>query len=114
MVEAVGDDHVLVVEEQLEHATVGVRSGGEHDRVVLAEVFCDGRLELTVRRLRAAVKRTKVGRRIASPSCLAMVITAHHAHTCISSYPFASDEVLLLITLQAATYHYMLGRAHIG
>ena len=42
------------VEQRLEHAAVGVETGGEHDRVVLAEVFCDRLLELTVQRLRAA------------------------------------------------------------
>ena len=54
MVEAVGDDRVLLVEERLEHAAIGVETGGEDDRVVLADVFCDRLFELAMERLRAA------------------------------------------------------------
>ena len=45
---------VLFVEQRLEHAAVGVETGGEQDRVVLAEVLRDRLLELAVQRLRAA------------------------------------------------------------
>ena len=54
MVEAVGDDRVRFLEQRLEHAAVGVETGGEDDRVVLAEVLRDGLLELAMQRLRAA------------------------------------------------------------
>ena len=54
MVEAVRNDRVLVAHERLEHAAVGVEAGGEHDRVVLAEVSCDRLFELAVQRLGAA------------------------------------------------------------
>ena len=54
MVEAVGNDRVLFAEQRLEHASVGVETGGEHDRVVLAQVLGDRLLELTMQRLRAA------------------------------------------------------------
>ena len=54
MIEAVGNDRVVLVHERLEHAAVGVETGGEHDRVVLAEVFRDRQLELAMQRLRAA------------------------------------------------------------
>ena len=51
---AVGDDRVGFVEQRLEHAAIGVETGGEHDRVVLAEVFGDRLFELAMQRLRAA------------------------------------------------------------
>ena len=54
MVEAVGNDRVLFTHQRLEYAAVGVETGGERDRVILAEVLCDGELELAVQRLRAA------------------------------------------------------------
>ena len=54
VIEAVGNDRVVLVHERLEHAAVGVETGGEHDRVVLAEVFGDRELELAMQRLRAA------------------------------------------------------------
>ena len=54
VVEAVGDDRVLFAHQRLEHAAVGVEAGGEHDRVVLAEVFRDRQLELAMQRLRPA------------------------------------------------------------
>ena len=40
--------------QRLEHAAVGVETGGEDDRVVLAEVLGDRLLELAMERLRAA------------------------------------------------------------
>ena len=54
MVEAVGDDRVLFPEQRLEHSAIGVETGGEHDRVVLAQVLGDRLLELAMQRLRAA------------------------------------------------------------
>ena len=51
---AVGDDRVGLVEQRLEHAAVGVETGGEQDRVVLAEMARDRQLELAVQGLRAA------------------------------------------------------------
>ena len=54
VVEAVGNDRVLLVEQRLEHAAIGVETGGEHDRVVLAQMLGDRLLELTMQRLRAA------------------------------------------------------------
>ena len=54
VVEAVGDDRVLFVEQRLEHAAIGVETGGERDRVVLTQVFGDRLFELAMERLRAA------------------------------------------------------------
>ena len=54
VVEAVGNDCVGFVEQRLEHAAVGVETGGEDDRVLLAEVAGDRMLELAMERLRAA------------------------------------------------------------
>ena len=54
VVERVGDDRVLGLEQRLEHAAIGVEAGGEEDRVVLAEPARDPLLELAVQRLRAA------------------------------------------------------------
>ena len=54
VVEAVGDNRVLFIQERLEHAAVGVEAGGEEDGVLLAEVPGDRRFELAVQRLRAA------------------------------------------------------------
>ena len=42
------------VEQRLEHAAIGVETGGEHDRVVLAQVLGDRLFELAMQRLRAA------------------------------------------------------------
>ena len=54
VVEAVGDDRVGFVEQRLEHAAIGVETGGEDDRVVLAQVAGDRLFELAVERLGAA------------------------------------------------------------
>ena len=54
MVEAVGDDRVLIAEQRLEHAAIGVETGGEHDRVRFPQVLGDRLLELTMQRLRPA------------------------------------------------------------
>ena len=54
VVQAVGNDRVLFSQQRLEHAAIGVETGGEHDRVVLAQVFRDRLFKLTMQRLRAA------------------------------------------------------------
>ena len=54
VVEAVGNDRVRFVHERLEHAAVGVETGREHDRVILAQVLGDRLLEPTMQGLRAA------------------------------------------------------------
>ena len=54
VVEAVGNDRVGFVEQRLEHAAIGVETGRESDRVVLAEVLGDRLLERAMERLRAA------------------------------------------------------------
>ena len=54
VVEAVGNDRVLLIEQRLEHPAIGVETGGEHDRVLLAQVLGDRLLELTMQRLRSA------------------------------------------------------------
>ena len=52
---AIGDDRVVLRPEQrLEDAAVGVETGGEQNRVVLAEVASDGLLEFAMQGLRAA------------------------------------------------------------
>ena len=54
VVEAVGNDRVLFAQQRLEHAAIGVETGGEHDRIRLAQVLGDRLLELTMQRLRSA------------------------------------------------------------
>ncbi len=54
VVEAVGNDRVLFAEQWLEHPAIGVETGGEHDRVRLAQVLGDRLFELAMQRLRAA------------------------------------------------------------
>ena len=54
VVECVGDDGVLLGEERLEHAAVGVEAGGVEDRVLRAEVVGDGLFQLLVDVLAAA------------------------------------------------------------
>ena len=54
VVQRVGDDRVLLVEERLEQAAVGVEAGRVEDRVLGPEEARDGRLELLVDVLGAA------------------------------------------------------------
>ena len=54
MVEGVGDDGVLLAEERLEEAAVGVETGAVKDRVVRPEEAGDGGLEVLVHVLRTA------------------------------------------------------------
>ena len=54
VVQRVGDDGVLSVEQRLEDAAVGVEARGEQDCVVLAEMRGDGLLEFAMQGLRAA------------------------------------------------------------
>ena len=54
VVEGVGDDRVLLAEQRLEEAAVGVEAGGVEDRVLGAEEARETGLELLVDVLRAA------------------------------------------------------------
>jgi hypothetical protein len=54
VIELVGDDRVLLVEQRLEEAAVGVEAGAEEDRVVGAEKRGQTLFELAVERLRPA------------------------------------------------------------
>ena len=54
VVQRVGDDRVLLAEQRLEQAAVGVEAGGVEDGVLHAEEARDLRLELLVHVLRAA------------------------------------------------------------
>jgi len=54
VVELVRDDRVLVVEQRLEEAAVGVEAGAEENRVVGAEKRREPLFELAVERLRSA------------------------------------------------------------
>ena len=54
VVEAVGNDGVVLVHKRLEQAAVGVETGGEDDGVVLAEMPGDRRFKLAVQGLCAA------------------------------------------------------------
>ena len=58
MVEAVGNDGVLLAHQRLEHAAVGVETGGEYDRVVLAEVSGDRVFKLAMQRCVPQINRT--------------------------------------------------------
>ena len=54
VVEAVGNDRIFVSKQRLEHAAIGVETGGEHNRVRLAQVLGNRLLEFTMQRLRSA------------------------------------------------------------
>ena len=54
VVERIGNDRVVFAQQRLEHAAIGVETGGEQDRVVFAEMRGDGALEVAMDRLRAA------------------------------------------------------------
>src|ERR1700722_8893730 len=54
VIEAVRDDGILLPEQRLEDAAIGVEAGGEQDGVVLAEIARDPLLEPAVQRLGAA------------------------------------------------------------
>ena len=54
MVQRVGDDGVFRAKERFEKPAVGVEAGGEEDRVVMAEVSGQPRLQLPMQVLRAA------------------------------------------------------------
>ena len=45
MVQGVGDDGVLLAEQRLEHAAIGIEAGGEEDGVFHAEIIGDAALE---------------------------------------------------------------------
>ena len=47
------------LEQRLEHAAVGVETGGEQDRVVLAEMRGDRQLELAMQVCAPQMKRTE-------------------------------------------------------
>jgi len=54
VIQRIGDDRVGLLEQRLEHAAVGVETGGEQDRFVLAQMFGDGEFEFAMQGLRAA------------------------------------------------------------
>ncbi len=54
MVERIADDRILLVEQGLEQATVGVEARRIQDRVIRAEKRAQARLEFLVHALRAA------------------------------------------------------------
>src|SRR5205823_8448800 len=54
MVEGVGDDGVFLPEQRLEQAAIGIETGGIEDRILLAEIAGDLRLERPMKIARAA------------------------------------------------------------
>ena len=54
VVEAVGNNRVVLAQQRFEHPTIGVEGGGEQDRIFLAEIGGDCAFQLLVDALRAA------------------------------------------------------------
>ena len=67
MVQAIGNDRVLLAHQRLEHAAVGVETGSEYDRIVLTEVPGDRAFEFAMQRLRPA---DEAHRRHAEAECV--------------------------------------------
>ena len=54
MVQAVGDDRILRPQQRLEQTAIGVETGGEQDRIILAQELRQALLQLAVNVLGAA------------------------------------------------------------